>query len=313
MPENIRAKILVVDDDDLFLRGLTLPFQKDFDIETAHDAEQAIEKLEQDGPFAVVVSDMQMPGISGVDLLRKAAVAAPDTVRILLTGYSDVDTATRGINEGRIFRYLTKPCTAEVMRAALSDAIEEFGLASDRARLETELEEMAYVDELTGIDNRRRFFEQGQEEFNRAQRYRRPMTAMMLDLDHFKRVNDTHGHAAGDAVIMEVASRISRKLRQVDIFGRYGGEEFAVLLVEVGCAEAADVASRLCRAVAAEPVQTDAEPLPITVSIGISELVPTDSSLSAVLARADEALYRAKAGGRNRVETAHSKVIEIRA
>ena len=94
--------------------------------------EQAIEKLEQDGPFAVVVSDMQMPGISGVDLLRKAAVAAPDTVRILLTGYSDVDTATRGINEGRIFRYLTKPCSAEVMRAALNDGLRKVVLWTEK-------------------------------------------------------------------------------------------------------------------------------------------------------------------------------------
>ena len=306
-------KILIVDDDELFRQGLSLAFHGDYDLYTAEDAETAPGMLENDGPFAVIVSDMQMPGLSGIDFLRKAATEAPDTVRILLTGYSDENTAVRGINEGRIFRYLTKPCSMEVVRAAVADAAEEFGLAEERARLEVELENCAYTDELTGIDNRRRFFEKGQEEYARAQRYGRPLTTMMLDLDHFKQVNDTHGHAAGDAVIREVSARIATRLREQDIFGRYGGEEFSILLIEVGARRAELVANRLCHAIAEAPVDTDAGPLDVTISIGVSELVSTDTSLAQVLARADEALYEAKAGGRNRARTAISNITKIKA
>jgi len=306
-------KILIVDDDELFLKGLSLAFRGDYDLAIAEDGETALRMLENDGPFAVIVSDMQMPGLSGIDLLRKAATEAPDTVRILLTGYSDEDTAVRGINEGRIFRYLTKPCPVEIMRAAIADAAEEYGLAEERARLEVELENCAYTDELTGIDNRRRFFEKGQEEYARAQRYGRPLTTMMLDLDHFKQVNDSHGHAAGDAVIREVSARIAGRLREQDLFGRYGGEEFSILLIEVGARRAALVANRLCRAIAETPVDTDAGPLDVTISIGISELAGTDTSLAQVLARADAALYDAKVGGRNRVEIAVSNVGKIKA
>jgi len=299
-------KILIVGDDELFLKGLSLAFGGDYELSTVADGETALSMLEHDGPFAVIVSDMQMPGLSGIDLLRRATTESPDTVRILLTGYSDEDTAVRGINEGRIFRYLTKPCSMEIVRAAIADAAEEFGLAEERARLEVELENCAYTDELTGIDNRRRFFEKGQEEYARAQRYERPLTTMMLDLDHFKRVNDTHGHAAGDAVIREVSRRIASRLREQDLFGRYGGEEFSILLIEVGAQRAELVARRLCRAIAEAPVDTGAGPLEITISIGVAELARTDTSLAQVLARADEALYQAKAGGRNRAETAIS-------
>ena len=107
MPQNI----LIVDDDELFLKGLSLAFRGDYDLAIAEDGETVLRMLENDGPFAVIVSDMQMPGLSGIDLLRKTATEAPDTVLILLTGYSDEDMGVRGINEGRIFRYLTKPCS----------------------------------------------------------------------------------------------------------------------------------------------------------------------------------------------------------
>jgi diguanylate cyclase (GGDEF)-like protein len=201
----------------------------------------------------------------------------------------------------------------DVMRAALLDAAEEYGLAADRERLEAELQNFAYVDALTGIDNRHRFFEKGQAEFARARRYGRPLTVMMLGLDHFKRINDSHGHAAGDAVIAEAARRLSHNLREQDIFGRYGGEEFSILLIEVGGGRAEAVAERLCRAVAGAPVATVAGPLAVTVSSGLTELAAGDSSLAQILERADAALYRAKAGGRNRVETLRSNVTQIMA
>jgi len=295
-------KILIVDDDENFLKSLSLPLGADFDIHTERDGEDALACFKKYGPFAVVITDMQMAGMSGVDLLKQITELAPETVRVLLTGYSDIDTAMRGINEGRIFRYLTKPCTPATIKDLISDALDEFAIAANRLRLEEELRTLAFVDDLTGINNRRHFFEIGQEEFGRAQRFRRPLAAIMLDIDHFKAVNDTHGHSVGDQVIQEVANRMGVALRRADIIGRYGGEEFSALLLETGIATATSVATRLRESISDKPFQTIAGELRVTVSIGLAAIGTNDTSFSALLNCADEALYRAKKLGRNRLE-----------
>jgi diguanylate cyclase (GGDEF)-like protein len=122
----------------------------------------------------------------------------------------------------------------------------------------------------------------------------------MLDIDKFKSINDTYGHGAGDEVIREVAARVRAGIRHSDVLGRYGGEEFAVVLPDHDGA-AADLAERMRRAVADEPVPTRAGPLRVTISVGLAHLQPSDTGLDQMLARADHALYRAKESGRNRV------------
>ena len=171
-----------------------------------------------------------------------------------------------------------------------------------RKQAEAEVARLATTDPLTGVANRRRFIEQLGMELDRVRRFGDPAALLMLDVDSFKSVNDTHGHAAGDAVLQHMAELSRLRLRRTDLFGRLGGEEFAILLPGTDRAGAVLFAERFRRQVADTPAQTAQGAIRVTVSIGVAELGPGDSAPDAILARADAALYRAKQAGRNRVE-----------
>lgn len=171
-------------------------------------------------------------------------------------------------------------------------------------KVEEELRRWATTDSLTGLANRRHFIEAAEREMQRAQRYARPMSVLVFDVDHFKLVNDQYGHAAGDEALRTIARVGLTSLRETDLLGRLGGEEFGVLLPETDIAGAAELAERLRAAIAAALVDTGTEQLKLSVSIGCGDVEGEDGGIDCVLARADQALYRAKNGGRNRVEVA---------
>lgn len=175
-------------------------------------------------------------------------------------------------------------------------------LAEDRMR--RDLERLATSDPLTGLWNRRRFMDLAEGEIARAVRYRRAASVLMIDVDRFKSINDRHGHGAGDQALVAMAHACSAQLRAQDIFARLGGEEFAVLLPETGEAAAREVAERLRAAVAALRLPVGEETLAITISLGVAGMLPGETGVEAMLQRADRALYKAKALGRNRAETA---------
>ena len=179
----------------------------------------------------------------------------------------------------------------------------QISLAIDRKRLEADLERLAMTDELTGIANRRHFMQRVGEDVLRMQRYPAPAALLMMDIDHFKKVNDRFGHATGDEVLRAVSRTGRRVLRETDLIGRLGGEEFCLFLPQTETAQALQVAERLRREIAALAFRTDGdEAFSVTVSVGIAGVKPAGDSVSEWLSRADEALYRAKAAGRNRVE-----------
>jgi diguanylate cyclase (GGDEF)-like protein len=162
------------------------------------------------------------------------------------------------------------------------------------------------VDELTGIFNRRHFFILAEKEFERAMRYHRPLAVIMLDIDHFKLVNDTYGHQVGDQVLQSVAKICSRLIRKVDFLGRYGGEEFTILLPETKGQHAFNAAERLRKAVASSGVETPQGRVTVTVSVGVSTIEEgKGTSLESLLDLADRALFTAKQDGRNRVHLFH--------
>lgn len=176
---------------------------------------------------------------------------------------------------------------------------------TERKTLEKELERQAHIDVLTGLNNRRHFFELAEHELSRARRHDLPLSALMLDIDHFKRCNDTWGHAVGDRVLQKLAEVCQHTLREIDIFGRIGGEEFTVLLVETNTYAALEAAERLRQALAAATVPLDhGQHLNFTVSIGVAYLTQEDHTIPDLLRRADMALYAAKNSGRNRVSDA---------
>ncbi|WP_372994639.1 diguanylate cyclase [Marinobacter sp.] len=177
---------------------------------------------------------------------------------------------------------------------------------SDRKALENELEEMATRDPLTGLFNRREMSKVLEEELERARRYQRPMALLWIDFDHFKDVNDTFGHAAGDSVLRSISRLLLASVRSVDSIGRFGGEEFVIVLPEMDLDEAQDTAERLRRKVAEEPQPLgNGEAVPLTISVGVAVYPDHGQSASTLCAAADKAMYLAKERGRNCVAMAH--------
>ena len=235
-----------------------------------------------------VGADLGIPGV----LLRRVPEA---------TAWATLPLRSREAALGVIVIASTAPCERLRQEVEVAAALVAHGMtAYDNASLFAKVQELAVVDELTGIANRRRFFELAERDLGEANRDNRSLVAVMMDIDHFKRVNDTFGHQTGDDVIRVVASRLARLMRRTDVLGRYGGEEFAAVIANVDLAAGHEFAERLRLCVANEPIQTRSGPMTLTVSIGLAQVVATDEHVSMALARADQALYQAKQDGRNR-------------
>lgn len=185
------------------------------------------------------------------------------------------------------------------------------GVLSDITKRKRMLEDLRYLattDGLTGVYNRRHFLELCERELNRARRYPQKMTLLMLDADHFKKVNDAHGHAAGDEVLCTLTRLCRSNVREVDLIGRMGGEEFAILLPQTGLSAATEIAERLRNAIAQTTLPLmDGQMLRFTVSIGVCSLAAGAKTIDEFLKAADQALYTAKHNGRNRVEVYQEK------
>ena len=177
----------------------------------------------------------------------------------------------------------------------------QVSVSLDNAQLIHELENLATTDSLTRLHNRRYFLERAAAEFERSRRYQRPLSIFLLDADYFKAINDNHGHETGDQVLRALASACHNNLRQLDIIGRYGGEEFVVLLPETSLQKAMEVAERLRAGVEALKVETAVGELDVTVSIGVALATSQTDSIAALINEADRALYKAKRAGRNKV------------
>jgi diguanylate cyclase (GGDEF)-like protein len=204
--------------------------------------------------------------------------------------------------EADVDDFLTKPFDAAELRARLRSGARVLDLQEGLLRTQEELRHLATHDQLTGIFNRPTIVESLERELTRAARERTPVSVAIADLDHFKRINDNYGHAAGDAVLAVAAARMRSVLRKYDAIGRYGGEEFLVVLPACDAAGAADVATRILKAVCEAPVDVAGGALGMAVSVGVSTTRSGTESAAELIAGADRALYRAKAAGRNRIE-----------
>ncbi len=267
---------------------------------TADSGAAALRALREESP-SLVLLDVVLPDLTGFEVVAAIKRDPRFVPVILLTNQSDVESKRRGHAAGadELLPKTTSALELQIRIAAmlriksLTDALEE---ANKR------LGELATTDALTGIANRRRFEEVFSLEFERAKRYRRPLALLALDIDHFKQVNDQHGHAVGDDVLRVVASTLDRSLRRTDLVGRMGGEEFAVVAPETATREGTALAERLRVMVGAATTDGGAGPLQCTVSIGVASWDGvTDVAPSELRERSDRALYAAKRDGRNRV------------
>lgn len=255
----------------------------------------------------LVLCDLDMPGFDGFKFLRMVSGDSKlqHTPVILLTGHEDMGTKVKGLSAGAS-DYLTKPFDDLELIARVNVHLKLKRLQDELSEKNCELEKIARIDALTGVSNRRHLMEVLQTEFERCRRYTRPFALLMFDLDHFKKVNDTYGHQAGDAVLVEVAAALQTALRLNDTVGRYGGEEFAVVLPETD-AEAALLVGERCRTLVEElNVNYGAKlPLKVTASIGLAAVPDAGiCDLDGLIKVADSALYRAKGAGRNRLVAA---------
>jgi diguanylate cyclase (GGDEF)-like protein len=294
--------VLLVDDEVNILQALKrLLSRKSFRIVTATSADEALKLLAQLSNVALIVSDQRMPEMNGAELLRRSRELAPEAVRILLTGYSDLGDAVDAINLGGISRYLSKPWDDTELLLAVRGALESYMLVQENHRLQELVRQQASTDFLTGLVNRRELKSRFDVEKSRSERHGTPFSTVIADLDYFKQVNDVHGHLAGDCVLKAVADTFISCVRAEDCCGRWGGEEFLLLLAGTDLAAAGVVAEKLRLAVSKLTIPWNREELQVTVSLGVSAF-RSGMSMEECVKLADDAMYRAKIAGRNRVE-----------
>lgn len=254
--------------------------------------------------FEAVVCDLEMPGLDGEKVLRahRGRRGAEDVPFFFVTAERDPDRMARLLRAGAADT-IVKPFHPAELIARVETHLRLRRLRAELQEKNAILEKLSTTDSLTGLRNRRWVADVLTLEVLRATRYGTPLSILMADLDHFKRINDEHGHLAGDAVLVHVAEIVLALLRSTDVAGRYGGEELIVLLPQTDVDGAAALAERIRVAVESSPCESgEGERLPVTVSIGVTRLERGEDARR-VVARADAALYEAKGAGRNRVET----------
>jgi diguanylate cyclase (GGDEF)-like protein len=305
------SKILVVDDSRTQLDWLVQVLEKEgYSVATASDGREAIKRAKSDPPDLVLL-DMILPDMDGLEVLRILKKARPDDQFlpvIVLSVKSDLDTKVAGLRIGAD-DFLAKPFAEAEILARCAAMLRIKHLQEKLREAQRKLEEQSITDSLTGLKNRRFFDERLNEEFRRAQRYGDYLSLIMIDLDHFKAVNDRYGHPAGDSVLREAAGLVRGSIRDPDICARYGGEEFAVILPKTHMSGALAVAERIWRelgdkhyAMPAGQAPAAPPPVRVTASLGVAFYPSKDISSGELLLRfADQALYQAKRAGRNTI------------
>ena len=295
------GKVLIVEDDDairVLLRAVLS--ERGYKVVECTDGAAAFGIASAEQPD-VVLLDLGLPGLHGLTVLDqiKADEATQEIPVLVVTAWDDGELVARALDSGAV-DYIRKPFHVAELGARVE------AVARTQAR-HAELEGLASVDGLTGLTNRRGLDRELERLIARGQRAPQNFAAIMVDVDNFKAVNDTHGHAVGDDVLRAVAVRLRRMIRGADVVGRWGGEEFLVIAPDAEGAGAEQLAERMREAVSAKPIGD----LTITVSAGVA-LWDERDDLRSMLARADEALYAAKMGGRDQVRVAPSPARHLR-
>ena len=274
-----------------------------WELDWADTYQSGLQKL-CEGNYGVCLLDYRLDdGQDGLQLLRTARAAGNQTPTIFLTAETDPALDEQALQAGAMDFLVKAEFTPRMLARSVRYAI-KLGDTLEQLRL------LATRDPLTGLRNRREFERLLADEWQRCARFQRPFALVVADIDHFKKVNDTHGHQAGDAVLKHVASLLTGQLRTVDHLARVGGEEFAIIMVETGAKDAQETIQRLLVLLAESPcaLPDSAESVSVTISAGIAMMPEDADTTQALFESADKALYSAKRTGRNRVVMASAKV-----
>ncbi len=304
MSEQSEFKVALVDDDAAIRRLMRLFLDRagysNVEFATGEEARAQLKTI----PWDLAILDRRLPDMDGVQLCReiKADPAFKTRYVIMLTGESDQEDKVEGLDFGAD-DYITKPFQSAELLARIRAAKRIVDLQKELVESNKRLEMLSITDGLTKLYNHRYFQDELARAFEESQRYQRPLSLAIVDLDFFKKVNDTYGHAVGDDVLKTVSRMFQESVRTTDLAARYGGEEFAVMMPETGLDDALVFAEKIRSMIETTPIQTQAGPLQATVSIGVGSVPHTRINLAKELVvAADKALYRAKKNGRNQVQ-----------
>ncbi|HUI79158.1 MAG TPA: diguanylate cyclase [Bryobacteraceae bacterium] len=306
-------KILAAEDNLIFqsmLRNLLTKWG--YDVVSAHDGLEAWQILQSEDAPRLAILDWMMPGMDGVEVCRRlrASGQEPYIYTLLLTARTDSTDLVQGMEAGAD-DYLRKPLNTMELRARLRAGRRIVELQEQLLMAREALRQQATHDGLTGLLNRSAVMEILHKELARSAREELPLSLLLVDLDRFKQINDEHGHLVGDAVLREASARMKSAIRRYDSIGRYGGEEFLVVLPGCDAEGGAAQAERLRLALATRPFSINGQPISVTCSIGCTFCSTAYPDCADSLIRtSDEALYRAKQQGRNHVEC---KIAELTA
>ena len=288
-------KLLIIDDnlDSLEVAKARLA-KENLEISCAEGGRLGLEAARREKPDLILL-DLEMPDMTGFDVCR-ALKADPELCMVpvlFLTGSATAEDKVKGLDLGAV-DYVTKPFDAFELCARVRAALRT-------KHLQDLLIEHAHIDPLTGLPNRRALMERLGREWSRIERHDGRLSFIMADIDHFKQINDQYGHHIGDQILQEVARAIARECRELDLPARYGGEEFAIVVPDETALGAARLAERCRQKVADVHVSVRGERISTTASFGVASTT-NQSTPEALIKRADEAMYRAKNGGRNMVQ-----------
>jgi two-component system cell cycle response regulator len=300
--------VLIIDDSDAVRERIIKTLESFSLFSRYYEAEDGLEGFKKllSSPVDIILCDLEMPRIDGFKFLSmlKSRPDLQDTPVIMLTGRDDRELKIKGLEQGAS-DYITKPFDAEELVARVNVHLKIKNLQDDLKRTNELLLELSNTDHLTGLFNRRYLMEALGKEVQRSLRKGGNLSLLLLDIDHFKQVNDTYGHLQGDVVLQKVAVQLQKELRAYDTAARYGGEEFIAVLPDATLEEAIFVANRVRTSVQATRFSGSLSKLALTVSLGVARFSPPGcTTVDGFIKLADDALYRAKANGRNRVEPA---------
>jgi len=299
------VKILIADDSIVSRHLLEATLRKwGYEVMVACDGAEALGILEREDAPALIILDWMMPGMTGVEVCRRIRErdSEPYTYILLLTSKSQKEDLIEGMEAGAD-DYITKPFDQNELQVRLRAGTRLVDLQTQLLKAREDLRDQATRDSLTRLWNRSSILGELSRELARSERDARPLGVVIVDLDHFKQINDTYGHLAGDAVLREAARRMQSGIRQYDSLGRYGGEEFLIIFPGCSETESYSLADRLRRQLSQTEMTMNDCMVRITASFGVTIAFPGESlTPETLIRRADEALYKAKRLGRNRVE-----------